>query len=133
MYLLDTNICIYAMKVRPASVLQRMVEAGPQGLAISSITAAELAFGAVKSERPATREALEFFLAKLRVLDWGTEAVWHYAQTRLVLERAGQRIGERDLFIAAHALALDCTLVTNNLREFTRVPQLRCENWTEAL
>ncbi len=132
MYLLDTNICIYAMNSRPREVLQRLAQVGPHAAAISSITAAELAFGAVKSDRPGTQAAMEVFLAQMPVLDWGASAVWSYARTRLLLERSGQRIGERDLFIAAHALALDRTLVTNNLREFTRVPGLRCENWVQT-
>lgn len=131
MYLLDTNICIYAINRRSAPVMRRMVAAGREGIAISSITAAELAFGAVKSQRAATRPNVETFLATLPVFDWGQAAVWHYADARLALERSGQRIGERDLLIAAHALALGCILVTNNLAEFTRVPGLRLENWVE--
>jgi tRNA(fMet)-specific endonuclease VapC len=131
-YLLDTNICIYAINHRPAQVMQRLLAAGRQGVAISSITAAELAFGAVKSQRASTRPSVELFLATLTTLDWGGGAVWHYADVRLALERSGQRIGERDLLIAAHALALGRTVVTNNLGEFTRVPGLRCENWVEA-
>ena len=129
MYLLDTNICIYAINRRPAEVLERIVQAGPRQIALSSITAAELAFGAVKSVKPNARANIEAFLATLPVVDWGGEAVWRYAEVRLALERAGRRIGERDLFIAAHALALDCTVVTNNLGEFARVPGLRWENW----
>jgi tRNA(fMet)-specific endonuclease VapC len=132
-YLLDTNICIYAINHKPAHVMQRLVAAGREGVAISSITAAELAFGAVKSQRASTRPAVELFLATLRTLDWGGAAVWQYASARLALERSGLRIGERDLLIAAHGLALGYTVVTNNLSEFTRVPGLRCENWAEVV
>ncbi len=129
MYLLDTNICIYAINRRPAHVLQRIVQAGAQRTGLSSITAAELAFGAIKSQRAGTRANVEAFLATLPVFDWGGEAVWQYAEIRLALERAGRRIGERDLFIAAHAKALNWTVVTNDMGEFARVPGLRWENW----
>ena len=129
MYLLDTNICIFAINQRPPEVLDRLVAAGRKHVGISSITAAELAFGAVKSQRTGTRVNVEAFLATMPVFEWGGDAVWRYAETRLALEKAGRRIGERDLFIAAHALALDWTVVTNNESEFSRVPGLRWENW----
>jgi len=129
MYLLDTNICIYAINRRPPEVLDRLIAAGRNRVGISSITAAELAFGAVKSQRAGTRVNVEAFLATMPVLEWGGDAVWRYAETRLALEKAGRRIGERDLFIAAHALALDWVVVTNDEAEFARVPGLRWENW----
>jgi tRNA(fMet)-specific endonuclease VapC len=129
MYLLDTNICIYAINRRPPEVLDRLVVAGRKRVGISSITAAELAFGAVKSQRAGTRVNVEAFLATMPVFEWGGEAVWRYAESRLALAKAGRRIGERDLFIAAHALALDWVVVTNDGSEFARVPGLRWENW----
>ena len=129
MYLLDTNICIYAINRRPPEVLDRLIAAGRNRVGISSITAAELAFGAVKSQRAGTRVNVEAFLATMPVLEWGGDAVWRYAETRLALEKAGRRTGERDLFIAAHALALDWVVVTNDEAEFARVPGLRWENW----
>jgi tRNA(fMet)-specific endonuclease VapC len=129
MYLLDTNICIYAINARPPEVLDRLIEVGRRRVGISSITAAELAFGAVKSRRSATRVHVEAFLATMPVFEWGGDAVWHYANLRLTLEKAGRRIGERDLLIAAQALALDWTVVTNDEAEFARVPGLRWENW----
>ena len=128
-YMLDTNICIYALNHRPEAVLQRVIDAGSEGVCVSSITAAELAFGAVKSRRADNRVRLEAFLATLPALPWGDAAIWQYAEARLALEARGQRIGERDLLIAAHALAEDLVLVTNNVREFERVPKLRLENW----
>lgn len=130
MYLLDTNICIYAINRRPPQVLDRLIAAGRKRVGISSITAAELAFGAVQSLRAGTRVNVEAFLATMPVYEWGGDAVWRYAETRRALEQAGRRIGERDLFIAAHALALDRTVVTNDETEFARVPGLRWENWT---
>jgi tRNA(fMet)-specific endonuclease VapC len=132
MYLLDTNICIYAINRRPPEVIERLIEAGRQRVGISSITAAELAFGAVKSKRAGTRITVEAFLATMPVFEWGGDAVWHYAEARLALETRGQRIGERDLLIAAHALALDRVVVTNDESEFARVPGLRFENWASA-
>lgn len=129
MYLLDTNICIYALNRRPPEVQDRLIAAGRKRVGISSITAAELAFGALKSKRPATRVNVEAFLATMPVYEWGGEAVWRYGEVRLALETAGRRIGERDLLIAAHALALDWTVVTNDESEFARVPGLRWENW----
>lgn len=129
MYLLDTNICIYAINRRPPEVLDRLIAAGRHRVGISSITAAELAFGAVKSQRAGTRVNVEAFLATMPVLEWGGDAVWRYAETRLALEKPGRRIGERDLFIAAHALALDWIVATNDEAEFARVPGLRWENW----
>ena len=128
-FMLDTNICIYALNQRPVQVLQRIVDAGEGAVCISSITAAELAFGAVKSTRAGTRGNLEVFLRTLPEMPWGGDAVWQYAQARLALEQSGRRIGERDLLIAAHALAENLTLVTNNTREFERIDGLKLENW----
>lgn len=130
-FMLDTNICIYALNHRPPQVLQRIVEAGEGVVCISSITAAELAFGAAKSTRAGTRENLKAFLATLPELQWGGAAVWRYAEVRLALEQSGRRIGERDLLIAAHALAEELTLVTNNTREFERIEGLKLENWAQ--
>ena len=130
-YMLDANICIYALNRRPVEVLERVIAAGDDGVGLSSIVAAELAFGVVKSQRAENRTRLETFLFNLPVLPWSDAVVWDYAEIRHVLERSGQRIGERDLLIAAHARALDLTLVTNNIREFERVPHLRLENWAQ--
>lgn len=128
-FMLDTNICIYALNQRPVHVLQRIVGAGEGAVCISSITAAELAFGAVKSTRAGTRGHLEAFLRTLPEVPWGGNAVWHYAEARLALEQSGRRIGERDLLIATHALSENLTLVTNNIREFERIQGLKLENW----
>jgi tRNA(fMet)-specific endonuclease VapC len=128
-YLLDTNICIYIINEQPAKVLQRVIEAGRDSLAISTVTVAELAFGIAKSTRPDSRAKLENFLSKFPILDWGQEAAWVYGSVRKSLEAKGQRIGERDLLLACQALALDATMVTNNTREFERVDGLKLENW----
>ena len=128
-YLLDTNICIYIINEKPAHVLQRLIQAGRESLAISSITVAELAFGVAKSTRADSRVKLENFLSKFPILDWGQDAAWVYGNVRKTLEAKGQRIGERDLLLACQALSLDITLVTNNTREFERIEGLKLENW----
>ena len=128
-YLLDTNICIYIINERPALVLQRLIQAGRESLAISTVTVAELAFGVAKSARADSRAKLENFLLKFPLLDWDQDAAWVYGDVRKSLEAKGQRIGERDLLLACQALALDATMVTNNIREFEQVDGLRLENW----
>lgn len=128
-YLLDTNICIYIINEQPAKVLQRVIQAGRESLAISTVTVAELAFGIAKSTRPDSRAKLANFLSKFPILDWGQDAAWVYGTVRKSLEAKGQRIGERDLLLACQALALDATMVTNNTREFERVDGLKLENW----
>jgi tRNA(fMet)-specific endonuclease VapC len=128
-YLLDTNICIYIINEQPTQVLQRLIQAGRESLAISTITVAELAFGVAKSTRADSRVKLENFLSKFPILDWGQDAAWVYGNVRKTLEAKGQRIGERDLLLACQALSLDVTLVTNNTREFERIEGLKLENW----
>lgn len=128
-FLLDTNICIYVINARPAAVLTRFIEHEPDGLGVSSITAAELYWGAFNSGSVRNVSAMEKFLAPLEVRDFDLAAARHYGQVRTALQRKGTPIGPLDMQIAAHALALDLILVTNNLREFRRVPGLRVENW----
>ena len=128
-FLLDTNICIYVINARPAALLTRFIEHEPDGLGVSSITAAELYWGAYNSGSERNVSAMEKFLAPLEVRDFDLPAARHYGKIRAALQRKGTPIGPLDLQIAAHAMALDLTLVTNNLREFRRVPGLRVENW----
>ena len=128
-YLLDTNICIYAINQRNDAVVKRLKHEGRDNLAISALVAAELAFGVEKSNRSDAKSQLLLFFSGLQVLPWTDAAVWHYAQQRKALKEAGTPIGEMDLLIAAHALGDDLTLVTNNMREFERVKGLRLENW----
>ena len=131
-YLLDTNICIYIINEHPAQVLQRVIQAGRESLAISTVTVAELAFGVAKSARPDSRAKLENFLSKFPIVDWDQNAAWVYGPVRKALEAKGQRIGERDLLLACQAIAMDATMVTNNAREFERVEGLRLENWVDS-
>lgn len=130
-WMLDTNICIYVINARPPGVLARFRQQRLGDIGISSITAAELAFGVVKSGSARNREALEMFLAPLEVLAFDADGIWHYAIVRADLERRGEPIGALDTMIAAHALASNAILVTNNTREFARVPELRLENWAK--
>lgn len=128
--MLDTNICIYIIKRHPRSVLGR-VESHPLGdIGISVITLAELEYGVSKSSNPArNRDALEQFVSPLEVAPFGQPATVAYGKVRASLEKKGNPIGSMDLLIAAHAVSLGIRLVTNNVREFKRVPGLRVENW----
>ena len=128
-YMLDTNICIYVIKRAPAAVLEKFRQHEAAGLGISAVTAAELAFGVAKSGSRRNRAALEAFLSALEIAPFDDEAAWVYGDIRADLEARGVPIGLLDTQIAAHALSLEITLVSNNLREFERVPGLRCANW----
>ena len=128
-YLLDTNICIYAINNRSDTVVERLKREGRPNLMTSTIVAAELAFGVEKSSRNETKQQLLLFLSGLQLLSWSESAIWHYARQRRLLKEAGTPIGEMDLLIAAQALGDDLTLVTNNTREFERVQGLKLENW----
>jgi tRNA(fMet)-specific endonuclease VapC len=130
--LLDTNTCIYIINNRPPEVLKhfRSYKAGEVG--ISSIAASELAYGVAKSGSMKNRKALDMFLAPLQILPFDSECLWFYAEIRASLEKNGLSIGPMDTLIAAQALSIDGTLVTNNLKEFSRVPKLKLENWFEA-
>jgi tRNA(fMet)-specific endonuclease VapC len=128
-YLLDTNIVIYVIKQRPASVLRKFNQHAPH-MAISAITLAELMHGAEKSAQlERNLAAIEDFCSRLEVLPYTQEAAQHYGSIRASLEKSGKTIGVNDLHIAAHARSLGLTLVTNNLKEFERVPALRFANW----
>lgn len=132
MILLDTNICIHIINARPKSVLQRFRQYRMGEIGICSVVAAELAYGVAKSGSSRNREALELFLAPLLILPFDEQAVWTYGDLRAELERQGRPIGSLDTMIAAHALSQQAVLVTNNTREFTRVPGLLLENWVSG-
>lgn len=131
MILLDTNICIYIINNRPPGVLARFQSFRLGEIGLSSVVAGELAYGVAKSGSTRNRQALEMFLAPLEILPFDARAAWAYGELRAELERSGQQIGSLDTLIAAHALSLDATLVTNNIREFSRVRNLSLENWAE--
>ncbi len=133
MILLDTNTCIYIINNRPPNVLERFSKYKAGEVGISSIAASELAYGVAKSGSVKNRKALDLFLAPLQVLPFDSQCLWFYADLRASLEKKGLTIGAMDTLIAAHALSIDGTLVTNNLKEFARVPKLKLENWFEAI
>lgn len=130
-YLLDTDICIYIINNRPAHVRKKFDEHAPGDIGLSSVTVSELAFGVTKSGSARNRAALEAFLLALEVKDYGIDAAWHYGDLRTHLEKAGTPVGPLDLMIAAHAVALGATLVSNNTREFKRIRGLKVENWID--
>lgn len=130
-YMLDTNICIYAIKNRPANVLAALRAHESAGIGISSISAAELYFGVRKSGSAKNMTALQHFLEPLEIADFDIAAAQTYGDLRHTLEASGTPIGPLDTQIAAHALSLGVGLVSNNTREFARVPGLKLENWVD--
>jgi tRNA(fMet)-specific endonuclease VapC len=130
LYMLDTDTCAFIMR-GPSEALARRLQAVPlEEQAISVVTLAELLYGVrVSAKTRQNRIALEAFLKHVSVLDWTEGAAEHYAEIRVHLHKKGQMIGANDLLIAAHAKNADAVLVTNNEREFRRVPALRVENW----
>jgi len=129
-YLLDTNICIYLIKKNPPQVLQQFRSHSVGDIGVSSITVAELQYGVQKSQyTEQNQRALEQFLVPLVVASFDEQAAVEYGKIRAALEAQGTPIGALDMLIAAHALSLGATLVTNNVREFSRVPGLQLVNW----
>ena len=127
---IDTNICIYIIKQKPPEVLQKFKAYNVGDIGISSISVAELEFGVYKSQFPeGNQQALEQFLLPLTIVDFDAGAAKMYGKVRAILEKQGTPIGSLDTLIAAHALSLQITLITNNVREFSRVPNLKLENW----
>lgn len=129
-YMLDTNICIYLIKQKPAQVVRRLEETRVSDVGISSITLSELEYGVCKSSRrEQNMVALIGFLTTLEILPYDDMAAQQYGEIRAHLERQGTPIGSLDTLTAAHARSVQCTLVTNNTAEFSRVPNLKLDNW----
>lgn len=129
--MLDTNICIYIIKQQPEAVLKRFLEHELGDIGISVVTLAELRFGVEKSaHRKKNTSALDEFIIPLEIAPFDEAAAGAYGQIRAHLAKAGTPIGPMDMLIAAHALATGATLVTNNLREFHRIPHLPVVDWT---
>ena len=126
---LDTNICSYILRRHPAGMVERFSTLDRSQLWLSAIVAAELRFGAAKLASPRFSSAVEAWLSGFDVRAWPLEATHHYAAIRSALERAGRPIGGMDVLIAAHAIAVDSAIITNNAREFHRVPGLAVEEW----
>lgn len=131
-YMLDTNICIYAIKHKPEKVFKKLQKINPSDVCISSVTYAELIYGVEKSaavER--NRLALSMMLSNIEIMNFGVLAATSYGMVRADLEKKGTPIGPLDMMIAGHAKSLGCTVVTNNVKEFSRVKGLKIANWAE--
>lgn len=130
--LLDTNICIYMIKNNPPEVREHFKRYNIGEIGISTITIAELQYGVQKSKaKEKNIKALEAFLLPLEFLPFDDASANAYGKIRVNLEQSGKPIGSMDLLIAAQALAHNCTLITHNLREFSRIDNLRCETWVK--
>ena len=130
-YLIDTNTCIYIIKKKPQSTLERLHQISLSQLSVSVITVAELAYGVRKSSFPDKNKiALNEFLTPISILNFDYAAAIQYGIIRNELERKGTPIGPLDMLIAAHAISMKLILVTNNVREFNRIDGLLMENWT---
>jgi tRNA(fMet)-specific endonuclease VapC len=131
-YMLDTNTCIYIIKRKPVEVINRFRQFQISQVSISSITLSELEYGVIKSSNPEQNHlALAQFLAPIEILPYDNGAAQHYGELRLHLEKHGTPIGSLDMLIAAHALSTGCILITNNVKEFERVPNLKINNWVK--
>ena len=131
-YMLDTNICIYVIKHKPEKVFQKLQTIHPEDVCISSVTYAELVHGVEKSAAmEKNRLALSMLLANMEILDFDVDTADCYGKIRSGLEKKGTPIGPLDMMIAGHAQSLGYTVVTNNVKEFSRVNALRIENWAE--
>ena len=129
-YMLDTNICIYAIKNKPEQVLEKLKQNLSNGICISAITLAELQHGVEKSMNPEKNSmALLQFLSILDILPFDDLAAVEYGKICAYLQKRGTPIGTIDMLIAAHAKTENLIIVTNNVREFERVPNLKIENW----
>ena len=129
-YMLDTNICIYAIKNKPEQVLEKLKQNLSNGICISAITLAELQHGVEKSINPEKNSmALLQFLSILDILPFDDLAAVEYGKICAYLQKRGTPIGTIDMLIAAHAKTENLIIVTNNVREFERVPDLKIENW----
>ena len=130
MFMLDTNICIYIKKNNPPQVLAKLQSLSIEQVCMSSITYAELFYGAIKSQQAVKNiEKIALLKSIIPILQFDEPAAEQYGQIRANLEKRGLIIGSNDLLIAAHALSQNHILVSNNLREFERVDDLITENW----
>lgn len=129
-YMLDTNICIYIIKKHPPNVLKKFSHFQPGDIFLSSITLSELNYGVQKSQHvEKNKSALSNFILPLEILAFDSDAADHYGDIRALLEKKGTPIGALDLMIAAHAKSVRATLITNNEKEFSRIPGLKISNW----
>lgn len=130
MIMLDTNICIYILRDRPLELLEKLNSADE--ISISSIVYAELLYGielSPKNKRKPRSDQLNRFLHHLSIIPWNENAAIHYSQIRAVLKNEGILIGNMDMLIGSHARSLGVNLITNNVKEFERIPGLKIVNW----
>ena len=128
--MLDTNICIYIMNNKPAAVAKKLASFQIGEIAVSSIVLSELAFGVHNSQKPDSNLALlQEFMHPIEIFSYDENAAYSYGKIRSTLKKQGNLIGQMDIMIAAHAVSLHAVLVTNNLKEFSRIENLKCENW----
>ena len=131
-YMLDTNICIYAIKHKPLEVIKNFLKHNPDDIGVSSITYGELMHGVEKSQAvERNRAAITLFLSSISILPFDNYAAEEYGKVRAELERKGTPIGPMDMLIAGHARSERLILITNNTREFFRVENLEVEDWTK--
>ena len=130
-YLLDTNILSELVKNPQGTVAQKIAEIGDHKVCTSIIVASEIRFGVEKRQSKKLSKQVESILSAIEILSLNSPADKHYAKLRSYLEKLGTPIGPNDMLIAAHALSLDLMLVSANVKEFRRVPELRTENWIE--
>ena len=129
-YLLDTNICIYLLNNKYEKIINRIETEGFDNLALSVITIAELEFGVSKSKhQDKNKIALMEFLLPFNILDFNQNDAFEYGKIRTFLQKKGLLIGNMDMLIASQVIANDLILVTNNIREFERIPEIKLENW----
>lgn len=128
-YLLDTNICMYIIHDRTHSLRRRLRSMRTGDVGISAITLAELSYGLISSEHERSIDTLQRFIAPLIIASYDSSAAGQYGIMLAELRKKGTSVGAMDLLIASHATALGVTLVTNNIRDFRRIPGLRTENW----
>lgn len=130
--MLDTNICIYSIKHKPEKVFQKLQEVEPEDVCVSSVTYAELVHGVEKSAAvEKNRVALLMLLANIEILNFDVDAADCYGKIKADLDKKGMPIDPLDMMIAGHAMSMGYAVVTNNVKEFSRVQGLILENWTE--
>lgn len=132
-YMLDTNICIYALKNKPENIIRHLSSLRPTDIGISSITVAELRLGASNSQHPRkNHQILDAFLWPFGLESFSHQAALEYGKIAAFLKKKGAPIGSFDCLIAAHAVVLGLTVVTNNVKGFKRIPKLKIENWVSS-
>ena len=130
LYILDTDICSYIIKERSVALYDKLSAVPIEQIAVSIVTFAELLYGVKRSESTkVNRQIIDDFTRHLSILPWGEKAAEHYADIRTLLEKKGEKIGNMAMMIGSHARSLGATVITNNMRHFTRIDHLYVENW----